>query len=410
MKVNAKKVKKILNFVIAKKYLIIATALFLILLIIIFSAMGKAKKKKIEEANAIKGCTCSFEGFEDVSAVDIINDTLVYYKNAEGKYGLMKPDGTITEKAQQDKIYAIEDEWRSYRYVCEGPLSEYRLLIDTESAKITPKQYHGVVSPERVPVWDTVKQELAWKNKDGTLEKVKSSELSLDEGLYPVKSYNSAVTDPNKTQFGYIDNSLVLDIALVYDDAKDFSCGLAAVKSGGKWGYINSDGIEKIPMSYSDCRAFKNSLAVVSKDGKWGIINTAGETVVDFGFEYLLQGDKGKYIGRKDGKWCVITLNKEVTDAVRATESTTAPGIQLNGGVYIVTTSGSSLNMRKGASTSAPVIAQIPNGSTVTVLEAVPGWAKTKYLSYTGWVSADYITEVITESETASDIAPSTEG
>lgn len=410
MKVNAKKVKKILNFVISKKYLIIAVALLLILLIVIFSAMSKAKKKKIEEANAVKGCTYSFEGFDGVSDVDIINDTLVYYKNADGKYGLMKFDGTITEKAQQDKIYAIEDEWHHYRYVCEGPLSEYRLLIDTEAAKITPKQYHGIISPEKEPVWDTVKQELAWKNKDGTLEKVKSSELSLDEGLYPVKSFNSKAENTNGTQFGYIDNSLMLDIALVYDDAKDFSCGLAAVKSGGKWGYINSDGIKKIPMSYSDCRAFKNSLAVVSRDGKWGIIDTTGETVVEFGFEYLLQGEKGKYIGKRDGKWCVVTLNKDTLEAVKATETTTAPGIQLNGGAYVVTTAGSSLNMRNGASVSAPVIAQIPNGTTITVLEAVPGWAKAKYLSYTGWVSADYITEIITESETASDITPSTEG
>ena len=51
------------------------------------------------------------------------------------------------------------------------------------------------------------------------------------------------------------------------------------------------------------------------------------------------------------------------------------------------------LNLRKEASTEAGVHTLLSEGSKVTVVEeAVEGWVKVQYGSYTGYVSADYVT------------------
>ena len=52
-----------------------------------------------------------------------------------------------------------------------------------------------------------------------------------------------------------------------------------------------------------------------------------------------------------------------------------------------------SLRLRKEASTDAGVHTVLGTGSKLTVLdESIPGWVKVQYKSYTGYVSADYVT------------------
>ncbi len=49
------------------------------------------------------------------------------------------------------------------------------------------------------------------------------------------------------------------------------------------------------------------------------------------------------------------------------------------------------LNLRESASTSSKILAQIPNGQTVSVEELQSGWAKVTYCGTQGFVSLDYI-------------------
>jgi len=48
-----------------------------------------------------------------------------------------------------------------------------------------------------------------------------------------------------------------------YDDARDFSEGLAAVRVGGKWGYIDRSGKMVIPPRFLRAEPFRGGLAVV---------------------------------------------------------------------------------------------------------------------------------------------------
>jgi len=63
-----------------------------------------------------------------------------------------------------------------------------------------------------------------------------------------------------------------------YEDAQNFSGGLAAVKSGGKWGYINNKGVMVIDAKYCEALPFSGGFAAVcdTETNLWGYINTSG--------------------------------------------------------------------------------------------------------------------------------------
>lgn len=75
-----------------------------------------------------------------------------------------------------------------------------------------------------------------------------------------------------------------------YEDASDFSEGLAAVQVNGKWGFINKQDKMIIqpqfecPLSYK--LEFHEGLAAVHKNGNWGFIDKNGNTVIDYKFRY----------------------------------------------------------------------------------------------------------------------------
>ncbi len=56
-----------------------------------------------------------------------------------------------------------------------------------------------------------------------------------------------------------------------------------------------------------------------------------------------------------------------------------------------VSLSGGSLNLREAPSTAAPVLARIPNGAQVTIVNAYNGWYVVEYDGVLGYASASYI-------------------
>lgn len=377
-----------------KKTLITVLAVVLVVIALVGIAAGVLKSRR-EKAIKIAGCSFSTDGFDGVTEVKDINEAFAVFTTNGEKFGIMTLDGTVTSPAEQDRIYTVSDAFRSIKYVAEGPLSEYKLLIDAESGTITGRQYHGITSPEKTPCWDETAKHLAWMDSTGYSGEVRASELALEEGLYPVTN-----TISNKAKYGFINEYLQLEIDMIYDAAGDFSEGLAPVKKSGSWIYIDTTGKEVITTGYSPISdrgayGFRNGLVPVKKDGKCGIINKKGETVVKFNFEEIIQGKDGKYIAKKDGKWGVLTVNEDIFNrentTVKASEEQTG---EMVSGNYRVRTSGSTLNLRATADSSSAIVSRIPNGTVITVTKTVPGWAYTVYNSAEGWVSMDYIESI----------------
>ena len=86
----------------------------------------------------------------------------------------------------------------------------------------------------------------------------------------------------------------------------------------------------------------------------------------------------------KDGE---VYYNCYVKEVIHAVEPIPA------GEYYVQTENGGSLNLRKDASTSSEVLAEIPDKTVLSVTEAIEGWAKVSYNGHTGWVSTTYIRE-----------------
>lgn len=348
-----------------------------------------------------EGYTFVTKDFENISSVSCLNETMaVFTDSATGKVGIMTLGGEITENAEHNKITVCSDSWRNYRYIVESPRSEYLLLADAKTKTVTTRQYHGLQTPEMIPCWSEAGKHLAWTDAKGYAGEVKTKEVSLEPGLYPVATSLGA-----DAKYGYIGRALRLEIAAVYENARDFSEDMAAVKKDGKWGYINSLGVTVIPFEFDSCTmadtmggdiafGFRNSLAPVCKDGKFGIINSKGETVVDFIFDIILQGEDGKYIAYSGGKWGIITVDKELY--VPETTASTSPANNepaVAQGYYMVKTSGSVLNMRAESDSNSEVVAKIPNGTILHVTKSVSGWSYAKYNSFSGWVSSAFLVE-----------------
>ena len=68
-------------------------------------------------------------------------------------------------------------------------------------------------------------------------------------------------------------------------------------------------------------------------------------------------------------------------------------------GVYIVTSTGATLNIRSAATTDSNIVGSLPNAASVSVTEVNGIWGKVSYDSVTGWIYLDY-----TEYDTVSDV------
>lgn len=82
-------------------------------------------------------------------------------------------------------------------------------------------------------------------------------------------------------KWGFIDRLGNRVINLDYDDARDFSDGLAAVQKDSRWGFL-SKLTRKIAIepTFEHAESFKNGLALVQENGKYGYINKSGAYVI----------------------------------------------------------------------------------------------------------------------------------
>jgi hypothetical protein len=85
-------------------------------------------------------------------------------------------------------------------------------------------------------------------------------------------------------KYAYIDTTGKIAIAPQFDQAGEFSEGMAAVqvegKSDYKYGYIDKTGRFAIPPQFDYACRFRGHLAAVSINRKWGFIDRMGKFVI----------------------------------------------------------------------------------------------------------------------------------
>lgn len=105
----------------------------------------------------------------------------------------------------------------------------------------------------------------------------KGTLLFTREELLNDFSDGRALAVDKQGRYGFLDASGAAAVPFLYENARDFSEGLAAVCLDGKWGYIDTQGNVIVPCVYDDAGRFNGGLAVITDYygpfvGEWGIL------------------------------------------------------------------------------------------------------------------------------------------
>lgn len=96
-------------------------------------------------------------------------------------------------------------------------------------------------------------------------------ELELNKlQLYPIQIGDFA---------GYIDELGHIKIAPQFDEAGEFSDGLAVVNKNDSVYYINKENVNPFEKYYLNAYSFRNGIAAVKENGKWYFINRQGQII-----------------------------------------------------------------------------------------------------------------------------------
>lgn len=117
---------------------------------------------------------------------------------------------------------------------------------------------------------------------------------------------DSIVKFNRKGKWGYKDRKGNVLIQPVYDDAFEFSDGLACVESDGKLGYIDKEGNLVIDFRYDTATSFSEGLASVTEGEKSGYIDKEGNPAMEERFDVATPFEHGRAIVREDGRWGVL--------------------------------------------------------------------------------------------------------
>lgn len=121
------------------------------------------------------------------------------------------------------------------------------------------------------------------------MQKLIALAISAQIGLITVGAAGQAHAAKNTEAYGYIDRTGKLTIAASFDEASEFSEGLAAVKIGEKYGYVDKTGQMKIAPTFDTAKPFRNGLAAVISNANdvrlYGYIDTTGTVVIPAAFE-----------------------------------------------------------------------------------------------------------------------------
>lgn len=192
------------------------------------------------------------------------------YNNKTGeKWGLINKDGIEVMPFTFDYISAI---------------SEGRITANVGGEKITNSLYQGgkwgivdVTGKQITPFeYDAIayfSDGLCAANRGGSLkQKFSAPDETIDD------------VDEDEIYESVYDDSTNYSESYYYNEADDYEF------SGGLWGFLNPDGHVIIPFKYEEVKDFSQHLAAVKLNGKWGFIDTSGRTVIPFIYDEVLSG------------------------------------------------------------------------------------------------------------------------
>ncbi|HSW61610.1 MAG TPA: WG repeat-containing protein [bacterium] len=164
-------------------------------------------------------------------------------------------------------------------------------FIEISEEKIKILDFDGQMVSEPIDKKDYfAKGESAtlWKDKNSHLAKQWEREsickvLENEFGLYAFQDRN------DKTKYGFEEFDKNVIIPATFDNAFQFSSGVAAVKKDGKWGYINNSGKALTDFSFDDASSFSGFLATVKKGEESFLIELSFKKIMKLNSKYNIR-------------------------------------------------------------------------------------------------------------------------
>lgn len=124
---------------------------------------------------------------------------------------------------------------------------------------------------------------------------------------YRLTFHEDLIPSAIQGKFGYKNRQNGFEIKPHYEDARHFSEGLAAVRSGGLWGFIDRSGKTVIAPRFDAVHVigFSSAHCFVKSEGRWGWINRQGQFRVKPVFDDIKQENfhEGLIGVKQNGKW-----------------------------------------------------------------------------------------------------------
>ena len=144
--------------------------------------------------------------------------------------------------------------------------------------------------------------------------------------------------------YGFVNTSGKLVIPASYEEARDFSGGMAAVRRGRLWSFIDTTGKVVIDYVWEDAASFSDDLAAVKRDGRWGYIDKTGTEIISC--QYAGAGDfhdgAAKVVNERGRRYFIDKAGEEVDAPAWASESIFTIGVvsSADGRVYTLSCNG----------------------------------------------------------------------
>ncbi|WP_230659561.1 WG repeat-containing protein [Psychrobacter sp. I-STPA10] len=127
---------------------------------------------------------------------------------------------------------------------------------------------------------------------------------NFSEGLAAVKKDD---------KYGFIDKQGKVVIPFEYDMSSSFSEGTALVIKNDRFIFINKLGKEVLNLDYDEVGIFSEGLVAVKKNNKIGFINNSGKIIIPIEYDEVGVFSQGIVEVKKNGKWGLIDKeNKQV--------------------------------------------------------------------------------------------------
>ena len=253
------------------------------------------------------------------------------YSNLPEYYNIQRADGTWTVFYMPERAVFSNGNEKARRISAEG------LMMSRQSFNLQ-SPWNVIYGGGRgytllVPYWDTNNQQAYIMAEGvGDLELKRLSDCGLQKS-YPLKQsdlpsdltnqleflldytfYDEMMSDvhqmADQSLYAYVNPEGKLITDFIYEDANDFSDGLAACRRNGLWGYIDETGKELMGFIYTNASPCTDDTMVVQKNGKSGLLYRDGSVLIGFGeFEDLAPSYNNELWAKQDGKWGLIDLN-----------------------------------------------------------------------------------------------------